>query len=74
MSLVNKKFCGTNKDGSLNNEYCKFCFADGKFRDEGISMQEKINRNISMAIKMGMNEEKARKIANSIIPKLKRWK
>ena len=65
---------GTNTDGSLNEEYCHFCYEDGTFTDEGITMEEKINKNIEMAKTMGMTEEKARAMANSIIPNLKRWK
>jgi hypothetical protein len=37
-------------------------------------MEEKINKNIEIAKKIGMPEEKAREMANNIIPKLKRWK
>ena len=65
---------GTNADGSKNNEYCKFCYEKGKFTDEGITMEEKIEKNVAIAKKMGWPEDKAREMANSIIPKLKRWK
>ena len=65
---------GTNADGSKNGEYCNFCFKDGEFVDEGITMEQKINRLVEIAkIKMNMPEEKAREMANSTIPKLKRW-
>lgn len=63
-----------NTDGSENGEYCTFCFKDGEFVDEGITMEQKINRLVEIAkIKMNMAEEKAREMANSTIPKLKRW-
>jgi len=65
---------GTNIDGSKNEEYCHFCYKEGRFTDEGITMEEKIKKNIEMAMKVGMAEEEAREMANSIIPKLKRWK
>lgn len=65
---------GTNIDGSKNEEYCHYCYVDGKFTDEGITVQEKIDKNIELAKKMGMPEEKAREMANNVIPKLKRWK
>jgi hypothetical protein len=65
---------GTNVDGSTNTEYCKFCYENGKFTDEGITMEEKIEKNVVIAKKMGWSEEKAREMANDIIPKLKRWK
>ncbi|OGC08397.1 hypothetical protein A2230_03905 [candidate division WOR-1 bacterium RIFOXYA2_FULL_36_21] len=64
---------GTNQDGSKSLEYCQFCFKNGKFADEGITMEQKIAKNIEIAQKMGMLEEKAIELANSTIPKLKRW-
>lgn len=64
---------GTYDDGSLHSEYCHFCFKQGKFIDPGISMEEKIAKNIAMAEKMGMSKEKATDLANDTIPRLKRW-
>jgi len=37
-------------------------------------MEEKIAKDIGITKNMGMREEEAREIANSIIPKLERWK
>ncbi len=65
---------GTNADGSKSNEYCFHCFRNGKFLDEGISLKEKIDKNVKFAIQMGMSEGEARKMACSALPKLKRWK
>lgn len=74
MPMQKNEDFGTNTDGSKDKEYCHYCYLDGKFTDEGITMEEKINKNIELAKKMGMPEEKAREMANNIIPKLKRWK
>ncbi len=74
MPMQKNEDFGTNTDGTKNEEYCHYCYTDGKFTDEGITMEEKINKNIEIAKKMGMPEEKAREMANNIIPKLKRWK
>ncbi|RZN33650.1 MAG: transcriptional regulator [Methanophagales archaeon ANME-1-THS] len=65
---------GTNADRSKNEEYCIFCYANGRFRDEGITMEEKIEKNVAMAKKMGWPEDKAREMASTTIPNLKRWK
>jgi len=35
---------GTNTDGSKSKEYCHFCYKDGKFLDEGITMEQKIGK------------------------------
>ena len=73
MPLEKEEHQGTNTDGSKNNEYCCFCYQKGKFTDEGITMEEKIEKNIQIAVKMGIPEDKATELANSTIPKLKRW-
>lgn len=66
---------GTNLDGSRNNEYCNFCFMDGKFTDEGITMEQKIDKLVEIGkTKLKMTEEQAKAMANEIIPNLKRWK
>ncbi len=65
---------GTNEDQSKSDTYCSFCYKDGKFLDGEISLHDKIEKNVQIAvIKMGIPEEKAREMAVSIIPKLKRW-
>lgn len=64
---------GTNADGSKNKEYCNFCFQKGKFTDEGITMEQKIEKNVQIAVKMGWPEHNARAMAENTIPKLKRW-
>ena len=74
MPMQKNEDFGTNIDGSKNKEYCHFCYKEGRFTDEGITMEEKIKKNIEIATKMGMAEEKSREMANNIIPKLKRWK
>lgn len=66
---------GTEADGSISDQFCGFCFKDGWFLDEGISLSEKINKNIQIAVtKLKMDEDKARTLAESIIPYLDRWK
>jgi hypothetical protein len=64
---------GKNADGSKNVEYCFHCFQNGKFLDEGITLQGKINKNVKFAVLMGMPEAKARQMATNVLPKLKRW-
>lgn len=65
---------GTNADGSKSSEYCRFCYQKGEFIDEVKTLEEKINKMVEVAKKMGVSEEEARKIAEKLIPKLKRWK
>lgn len=65
---------GTSSDKSKSDKYCSFCFQDGKFVDEGTTLQGKIEKNIQIAVKMGMSESKARELAETVLPTLERWK
>ena len=66
---------GTNSNGSKSNKYCSFCFHNGKFTDEGITLKEKIEKNVQIAVSiMGIPEEQARRNAENLFPNLERWK
>ncbi|MBP3225440.1 MAG: zinc ribbon domain-containing protein, partial [Methanobrevibacter sp.] len=39
-----KEDYGTNEDGSLNPEFCKDCFQDGKYTEPDITLTEMIVR------------------------------
>jgi len=74
MPLQNEKDFGTNADGSRSEEYCFHCFQSGRFLDEGITLHEKIEKNVKFATQMGMSENQARKMSSDVLPKLKRWR
>ena len=65
---------GTNKDGSVSQEYCDCCLADGNWLKPEVTMQELVDRcvdiwennNIAIA-------EDARPDFNKLFPTLKRW-
>jgi hypothetical protein len=66
---------GTNADGTKNGEFCHFCYKDGRFTDEGITMEQKIDKLVDIAVaKMKIPKEQARAQASEIIPTLKRWR
>ncbi len=66
---------GTNADKTISEKYCSFCYQYGKFNDEGISLKDKIEKNIQIAVNfMSIPEATARQMAESILPKLERWK
>jgi hypothetical protein len=74
MPLEKKDDFGTNTNGSKSEEYCFHCFQNGEFLDEGITLQEKIDKNVKFTVQIGMSEAEARKMASNILPNLKRWK
>ncbi len=72
--LGRKEDQGTNADGSKSREYCCFCFQNGKFTEPGLTMEQMISKVIGVLEGIdNMSEEKAKIVANSIIPPLKRW-
>jgi len=73
MPLQKEEDFGRNADGSKSEEYCFHCFQSGKFLDEGITLQDKIDKNVKFAVQIGMKEDEARKMASGVLPKLKRW-
>lgn len=68
-------FYGTNADGMESNEFCKFCFQDGIFTDEGITVDDMVEKSVdNMTKEQGFEARNARDLARGVIPKLKRWK
>jgi hypothetical protein len=75
MPLQKNEDFGTNGDGSKNKEYCHFCFQNGNFTDAGITMEQKIEKLVRLSVsQLNLPEGQARKMANEIIPILKRWR
>ena len=73
MPIVTAEDCGSDALGSRSFEYCYHCYSGGKFTDEGISVEGKIEQCVKMAVTKGMPESEARKMARHTIPKLTRW-
>ena len=68
-------FFGTNKNKSINEEFCKFCFKGGKFTKPNLKMNEMIESSIEHLIKeLKLNKEEAEFLSFRTIPKLSRWK
>lgn len=41
MPMADDGLLGTNADGTINGNYCKYCYKDGKFIDD-VTMEEYI--------------------------------
>ena len=41
MPMADDSLLGTNADGTINENYCKYCYKDGKFIDD-VTMEEYI--------------------------------
>ena len=72
MPLQKEEEIGTNKDGSLNHEYCIYCFKDGEFL-ENMTLDEAIAKSAEYAKYAGVMPEQAIEYAKQVYPTLKRW-
>ena len=86
-NFKNQKFCqscampiggdglfGTNADGSINEDYCKYCFKDGEFTSD-MSMEDMIAFCSEKMVEVhpDMDKDEALKMMNEVFPQLKRW-
>ena len=63
---------GRNKDGSLNENYCKWCYADGTYTYS--NMDDLIDVCVVHMAKQGFSEEQARAYMKEKLPQLDYWK
>ncbi|MBQ7689285.1 MAG: helix-turn-helix domain-containing protein [Clostridia bacterium] len=63
---------GKDKDGSLNEDYCQWCYADGTYTYS--NMDDLIDVCIPHMAKQGFSEEQARSYMKERLPKLDYWK
>ena len=63
---------GRDKDGSLNENYCKWCYADGTYTYS--NMDDLIEICIPHMTEQGFSEEQARAYMQEMLPKLDYWK
>jgi hypothetical protein len=74
MPLEKPEDFGTGSHGFRINDYCIYCFQSGAFKEPKITMQEMIDRCVSIMARQGiMREEQSRALMNEVIPRLKRW-
>jgi len=72
MPITKVEDFGTNQDGIRNEDYCIYCYKEGKFIDN-VSLNEYIEMNIPFHEQAGMTEEEMRKHCETVFPTLKRW-
>ena len=73
MPITQKDQLGTNKDVSINNDYCKYCYQNGEFIDK-VDMGKYIEMCSQYGEQAGMTNEEMKKYCEKIFPTLKRWK
>ena len=63
---------GRNKDGSLNEDYCQWCYADGTYTYS--DMYDLIRVCVPHMVKQGFSEDQARSYMKQMLPTLDYWK
>ena len=63
---------GRNKDGSINEEYCKWCYADGTYTYS--NMDDLIDVCVKHMASEEFSEEQCREYLKESLPKLNYWK
>ncbi|MCR5652284.1 MAG: helix-turn-helix domain-containing protein [Ruminococcus sp.] len=63
---------GKDKDGALNEDYCKWCYADGQYTYS--DMDELIDVCVPHMTAQGFTEEQAREYMKQKLPTLDYWK
>lgn len=70
---------GTNADGSRNEDYCIYCYKDGKFAQD-MTMEQMIDHcaqftdEINKQSGQNLTQEQAKDMMRQFFPHLKRWK
>jgi transcriptional regulator with XRE-family HTH domain len=65
---------GTNSDGTLNTDYCIYCYKEGKWVDPNLTVQGVIDYTIPYMTSPSKTEKQARDYLSILVPTLKRWK
>lgn len=73
MPLKSESELGTDKDGTLNFDYCKYCYKSGEFIDK-VDMNEYIDMCSKFGFQAGMTNEEMKAFCEKLFPTLKRWK
>ena len=78
MPMVTPEEFGTNSDGSVNNDYCAYCFKDGNFTnnltlDEQVKIGLKYYQPYTEA-KTQEEKDLIRQQSKEFLSTLKRWK
>lgn len=70
---------GTTSDGNLNEDYCIYCYKDGKFTQD-LTMEQMIDfcarftDEINRQSGWNLTQEQAKEQMRQYFPHLKRWK
>ena len=76
---LTEEVLGTNADGTKNEDYCMYCYKDGKFLQE-CTMEEMIEHcsqfvdEVNKQMPKSMTKEEYKQMMQGFFPMLKRWR
>lgn len=73
MPMNDAKLFGKNKDGSVNKEYCVYCYPEGSFNNPNETFEEMVETCVPFMMKEGYSEVDARNYLKENLSGLKRW-
>jgi len=74
MPMTDQALFGLEASGETSKDYCKYCYVEGKFIQDNMTMDEMIEICVPHMKAQGMEEDKARDMMKNFLPTLKRWK
>lgn len=75
MPLTTPADFGTDVIGYRVNDYCRHCYADGRFTEPGITMDAMLEKCVTIMDQAGvMPAPQARSLLEEVLPRLKRWR
>lgn len=69
---IDREIMSREPDGTINEEYCMFCYSEGKFKYS--TMQQLIDFCVENVRPEGFTPEQMRKYMSELLPQLKHWK
>lgn len=74
MPLDSEQLFGTEKSGGKSQDYCRYCYEAGEFKEPNLSLEEMIAICIPHMEAGGMKAKEAETILRETLPFLKRWR
>jgi len=76
MPMAEPEEFGTEACGGVSQEYCCYCYQQGKFEDANMTLEEMIEACAPFLIESGeaKDADTARAMLKEFLPELKRWK
>ena len=79
MPLIKAEDYGTNADGSANQDYCRYCYQEGRFLQD-CTMEEMIEHcaqfvdEVNKQMPKPLTREEYKEMMRGYFPQLKRWR